>query len=58
MYSNNKNASGKDCIYSHLQFGLLHFIVGDKVNQGDILGLKGSSNYYDKPWEFWCFLST
>ncbi|EJD8537450.1 hypothetical protein NRV23_001667, partial [Staphylococcus pseudintermedius] len=22
---------------------------GDKVNQGDIVGLQGSSNYYDNP---------
>ncbi|EGQ0301246.1 peptidoglycan DD-metalloendopeptidase family protein [Staphylococcus pseudintermedius] len=44
-----KDANGNDWIYGHLQRGSLRFIVGDKVNQGDIVGLQGSSNYYDNP---------
>ncbi len=30
-------------------FTSLRFSKGDKVNQGDIVGLQGSSNYYDNP---------
>ncbi|MFI3547410.1 hypothetical protein V5G65_15420, partial [Mammaliicoccus sciuri] len=32
-----------------LQRPSLKFSVGDKVNQGDTVGLQGSSNYYDNP---------
>lgn len=44
-----KDANDNDWIYGHLQRGSLRFIVGDKVNQGDIVGLQGNSNYYDNP---------
>lgn len=44
-----RDANGNDWIYGHLQRNSLRFSKGDKVNQGDIVGLQGSSNYYDNP---------
>lgn len=44
-----RDSNGNDWIYGHLQRQSLKFSVGDKVNQGDIVGLQGSSNYYDNP---------
>lgn len=44
-----RDANGNDWIYGHLQRHSLRFIKGDKVKQGDVVGLQGSSNYYDNP---------
>lgn len=44
-----RDSNGNDWIYGHLQRQSLRFSVGDKVNQSDIIGLQGSSNYYDNP---------
>ncbi|MFI3378904.1 peptidoglycan DD-metalloendopeptidase family protein [Mammaliicoccus sciuri] len=44
-----RDSNGNDWIYGHLQRPSLKFSVGDKVNQGDTVGLQGSSNYYDNP---------
>lgn len=44
-----RDSNGNDWIYGHLQRDSLKFSVGDKVNQGNIIGLQGSSNYYDNP---------
>lgn len=44
-----RDSNGNDWIYGHLQRGSLRFAKGDKVNQGDIVGLQGSSNYYNNP---------
>ncbi|MGW7930585.1 hypothetical protein BU107_05800 [Staphylococcus xylosus] len=42
-----RDANGNDWIYGHLRRGSMRFKVGDTVNQGDIIGLQGNSNYYD-----------
>lgn len=42
-----RDSNNNDWIYGHLQRGSLRFVKGDKVNQGDIVGLQGSSNYND-----------
>lgn len=44
-----RDANGNDWIYGHLQRQSLKYSEGYKVNQGDIIGLQGSSNYYDNP---------
>lgn len=44
-----KDDNDNEWIYGHLQRGSMRFVVGDKVNQGDIIGLQGNSNYYDNP---------
>ena len=36
-------------VYGHLQRGKHKVKKGDKVRQGDIIGLQGNSNYYDNP---------
>lgn len=44
-----RDSNGNDWIYGHLQRDSLRFSKGDKVNQGDIVGLQGSSNFADLP---------
>lgn len=44
-----RDANGNDWIYGHLQRDSLRFKKGDLVNQGDVVGLQGSSNYDDNP---------
>ncbi|WP_165980632.1 SH3 domain-containing protein [Macrococcus carouselicus] len=44
-----RDAKGNDWIYGHLVRGTLNYQVGDIVQQGDIVGQQGSSNYYDNP---------
>lgn len=36
-------------VYGHLQRNSIKLKKGDKIRQGDIVGLQGSSNYYDNP---------
>lgn len=42
-----RDANGNDWIYGHLQRDSIVLKVGDIVQQGDLIGLQGNSNYYD-----------
>ncbi|RIM85674.1 hypothetical protein BU107_11455 [Staphylococcus xylosus] len=44
-----RDENGNDWIYGHLKRTSMRFKVGDKVKQGEIIGLQGDSNYYDNP---------
>ena len=36
-------------VYGHLQRDSIKLKKGDKIRQGDLIGLQGNSNYYDNP---------
>lgn len=44
-----RDSNGNDWIYGHMQRDTLQFSKGDKVIQGDIIGLQGNSNYDNNP---------
>ncbi|MGX1434839.1 N-acetylmuramoyl-L-alanine amidase [Mammaliicoccus sciuri] len=44
-----RDNNGNDWIYGHMQRDTLQFSKGDKVIQGDIIGLQGNSNYDNNP---------
>lgn len=44
-----RDSNGNDWIYGHLRRDSIQFSEGDKVTQGDVVGLQGSSNYDDNP---------
>ena len=44
-----RDNNGHDWIYGHMQRDTLQFSKGDKVIQGDIIGLQGNSNYDNNP---------
>lgn len=44
-----KDYNGYIWVYGHVQRGKIKVKKGQKVRQGDILALQGSSNYYDNP---------
>lgn len=44
-----RDSNGNDWIYGHMQRDSLKFSKGDKVNQGDVIGLQGNSNYAGNP---------
>lgn len=44
-----KDKFGYYFVYGHLQRDSIKLKKGDKVKQGDTLGLQGNSNYYDNP---------
>ncbi|MEN3967028.1 LysM peptidoglycan-binding domain-containing protein [Mammaliicoccus sciuri] len=44
-----RDNNGNDWIYGHMRRDTLQFSKGDKVIQGDIIGLQGNSNYDNNP---------
>lgn len=44
-----RDSNGNDWIYGHMQRDSLKFSKGDKVIQGNIIGLQGDTNYDDNP---------
>ncbi len=44
-----RDSNGNDWIYGHMQRDTLQFSKGDKVIQGDIIGLQGNSNFDNNP---------
>lgn len=44
-----RDSNGNDWIYGHLRRDSLKFSKGDKVVQGNIIGLQGNSNYAGNP---------
>ncbi|HCW36772.1 N-acetylmuramoyl-L-alanine amidase [Mammaliicoccus sciuri] len=44
-----RDNNGNDWIYGHMQRDTLQYSKGDKVIQGDIIGLQGNSNYDNNP---------
>lgn len=44
-----KDQYGYYFVYGHLQRNSIKLKKGDKVKQGDTIGLQGNSNYYDNP---------
>nr|WP_263313909.1 N-acetylmuramoyl-L-alanine amidase [Mammaliicoccus sp. Marseille-Q6498] len=44
-----RDSNGNDWIYGHMQRDSLKFSVGDKVIQGNIIGLQGNTNYDNNP---------
>lgn len=44
-----KDKYGYMFVYGHLQRNSIKLKKGDKVKQGDTVGLQGNSNYYDNP---------
>lgn len=44
-----KDKRGYYFVYGHLQRNSIKLKKGDKVKQGDTVGLQGNSNYYDNP---------
>ncbi|GGI38993.1 N-acetylmuramoyl-L-alanine amidase [Mammaliicoccus stepanovicii] len=44
-----RDSNGNDWIYGHMKRDSLMYSKGDKVNQGDIIGLQGNTNFADNP---------
>lgn len=44
-----KDYNGYYWVYGHLQRNSIKLKKGDKIRQGDLIGLQGNSNYYDSP---------